>query len=227
MPSEAELAGRIGLAIRFSGLVGLEREMTGQTAGLRTHISVALGAALFAMVSAYGVQTFEGGAADTNVRIDVTRVASTIVTGVGFLGGGAILKYGANVRGLTTAGSLWVVAAIGVAVALGLYFLSTITTIALLISLAGLRAPRRWIRSNFRVGKRLVVLHLRGAGAVPEVVTAVHQLEGVEVRSLSIDRDDDETVIEADLRASSETVLEERLAELAVLEGVTEIDDGG
>ena len=227
MPSEAELAGRIGLAILFSGLVGLEREMTGQTAGLRTHISVALGAALFAMVSAYGFQTFEGGAADTNVRIDVTRVASTIVTGVGFLGGGAILKYGANVRGLTTAGSLWVVAAIGVAVALGLYFLSTITTIALLISLAGLRAPRRWIRSNFRVGKRLVVLHLRGAGAVPEVVTAVHQLDGVEVRSLSIDRDDDETVIEADLRASSETVLEERLAELAVLEGVTEIDDGG
>src|SRR5881398_863924 len=132
MPTELELAGRLGAALVLGGAIGLERELTGQVAGLRTHMSVALGAALFGIVSAYGWNEFAAVRAQTNVQIDVTRVASNIVTGVGFLGGGAILKDGATVRGLTTAASLWVTAAVGLAIAMGSWLPALATTGALL-----------------------------------------------------------------------------------------------
>ena len=119
MPTELELAGRLGAALVLGGAIGLERELTGQVAGLRTHMSVALGAALFGIVSAYGWNEFAAVRAQTNVQIDVTRVASNIVTGVGFLGGGAILRSGREVIGMTTAATIWVNAAIGMAVGFG------------------------------------------------------------------------------------------------------------
>ena len=142
MPTELELFARLGTALVLGGAIGLERELAGQVAGLRTHMSVALGAALFGIVSAYGWNEFAAVRAETNVQIDVTRIASNIVTGVGFLGGGAILKEGATVRGLTTAASLWVTAAVGLAVALGGYSLAAVTTIGLVFSLVLLRGPR-------------------------------------------------------------------------------------
>ena len=141
--------GRLGAALVLGGAIGLERELTGQVAGLRTHMSVALGAALFGIVSAYGWNEFAAVRAQTNVQVDVTRVASNIVTGVGFLGGGAILKDGATVRGLTTAASLWVTAAVGWPL-LWVYSLAAVTTIGLVFSLILLRGPRGWIRRRSR-----------------------------------------------------------------------------
>jgi putative Mg2+ transporter-C (MgtC) family protein len=151
MPTEVELAGRLAAALVLGGAIGLERELTGQVAGLRTHMSVALGAALFGIVSAYGWGEFAAVRAQTNVQVDVTRVASNVVTGVGFLGGGAILKDGATVRGLTTAASLWVTAAVGLAVALGGYSLAAMATLGLVFSLILLRGPRGWIRRHFPI----------------------------------------------------------------------------
>ena len=162
MPSDVELAGRIFFALLLGGLIGFEREATDQHAGLRTHISVALGAALFGIVSAYGFEYFGDLPRDqSSYQVDVTRVASTVVTGVGFLGGGAILKHGATVRGLTTAASLWVTAAIGLAASLGLYLLSAVTTFALLVSLVGLRGPRRWIERRFGRDREQAVFTLK------------------------------------------------------------------
>ena len=149
MPTEFELAMRLGAALVLGAAIGMERELAGQVAGLRTHMSVALGAALFGMVSAYGWNEFAAVRAQTNIQVDVTRVASNIVTGVGFLGGGAILKDGPTVRGLTTAASLWVTAAVGLAVALGGYSLAAVTTIGLVFALILLRGPRGWIRRQF------------------------------------------------------------------------------
>ena len=145
LPSQGDLILRLLLAAGLAGVLGGERELTEQPAGFRTHILVGLGAALFAIISAYGFQSVVG-AAPRQVRADPTRVASQIVVGIGFLGGGAIVKYGASIRGLTTAASLWVTAAVGTAVGLGALLLGFVTTVITLVALVGLRPLRRILR---------------------------------------------------------------------------------
>ena len=108
---------RLVMAVLLGSVVGYERERQGKPAGLRTHAMVALGAALFTVVSLYGF----GESADTS------RVAAMIVSGIGFLGAGAILHERGGVQGLTTAASLWVTAAIGIAVGVGMMLMSLAT----------------------------------------------------------------------------------------------------
>lgn len=115
---------QIGLAAVLGATVGLERELSAQPAGLRTHMLVSTGAALFTLAGV-GV-----------MGSDPTRIAAQVVTGIGFLGGGAILREGATVRGLTTAASLWVTAAIGLAVGLQHWLASLFTTLLALATLA-------------------------------------------------------------------------------------------
>jgi putative Mg2+ transporter-C (MgtC) family protein len=221
MPTQAELVLRLVVALVLGGVIGLERELTGQAAGLRTHMTVALGAALFGVVSAYSFGDFIHPRADTNYQIDVTRIASNIVTGVGFLGGGIILKQGVSVRGLTTAASMWVTAAVGLAVSLGSYIEAVVATTVLILALTGLRRPRRWLRRH-AVARETVIVHL-GAGADPgEVVGALHGLEGIEIRSLTLRRQEDGgCLIQADVRGLQ---IEARLAPLSTQRGVVDID---
>lgn len=123
--SEIEVIARLLLALACSAVIGYERESAQKAAGFRTHILVGVGAAIFTIVSIIG---FEGG--------DESRVAAQIVTGVGFLGAGAIFKEGATVRGLTTAAGLWVVAAVGMAAGSGSYTVAitgTVIVVAVLI----------------------------------------------------------------------------------------------
>lgn len=117
--AHAPMLGRIAVATLLGALIGYERERAGKPAGVRTHGMVALGAALFTAVSVFG---FEG-------RGDPARMAAQIVTGVGFLGAGTILHLRGTVQGLTTAASLWVAAAIGTAVAVGMYLMSAETAV--------------------------------------------------------------------------------------------------
>ena len=124
---ELELAGRLVLAVLLGAAIGLERELHRQPAGFRTHAVVALGAALFTVISAYG---FVGS------TVDPTRIAAQIVTGIGFIGAGTILQHRGNVRGLTTAASLWAVAAIGMAAGAGLLAMAVIGTVLILIVLS-------------------------------------------------------------------------------------------
>ena len=140
-----EMGLRLLAAAALGGLIGFEREYNEQPAGFRTHILVTLGAALFTMAGAYGTAAFvEAGV----VRFDPTRVAAQVVTGIGFLGAGAILREGISVRGLTTAASLWVVAAVGMAVALGMFWASGVAVAVTVISLWALRPFRRLLRSR-------------------------------------------------------------------------------
>src|SRR2546427_8019867 len=157
MPSQGELILRLLLAAALAGALGGERELTEQPAGFRTHILVGLGAALFAIISAYGFQAIAANGPRQVVRADITRVASQIVVGIGFLGGGAILKYGASIRGLTTAASLWVTAAVGTAVGLGQLALGSVTTAITLLALVGLRPLRRLIRRYARDRDEFIV----------------------------------------------------------------------
>jgi putative Mg2+ transporter-C (MgtC) family protein len=139
MPFEVELVLRLLGAAILGAVVGIEREARDQPAGFRTHILVALGSCLFTLISAYG---FAGFLDEEQVTFDPTRIAAQIVTGIGFLGAGAILRSGMSVRGLTTAASLWVVAAVGLAVGAGAYVLASTATGVTLLALFVLRPLR-------------------------------------------------------------------------------------
>jgi len=124
---ELQLAGRLALGLVLGAVMGFERELHRQPAGFRTHSLVALGAALFTIISAYG---FAGAA------VDPTRIAAQIVSGIGFIGAGTILQHRGNIRGLTTAASLWSVAAIGMAAGAGLLAMAVIGTFLILVVLS-------------------------------------------------------------------------------------------
>lgn len=138
--SLAEITIRLLVAAALSGAIGLERELRERVAGLRTHMLVGVGAALFTLVSAYAWSDFIFDR-DQGTVYDPTRIAAQIVTGIGFLGAGAILRQGLSVRGLTTAAGLWVVAAIGIACGAGYYYAAAITTGIVLVGLG----PLRWV----------------------------------------------------------------------------------
>ena len=206
---------RVALAVLLGGLVGLEREFSHQRAGLRTHITVAIGAGLFGLLSVHGFDAYVQPRADSNYQIDVTRVASQVVVGVGFLGAGAILKEGATVRGLTTAASLWATAAIGLAVGLGNYLAGSIATGALLVSLVGLRAPRRLLRRRVGRGKATVLIELVAGAAGADTVRALIDLPDLSVRTLALRDTEEGLVIEAALTAPPDRALAEVIATIA------------
>jgi putative Mg2+ transporter-C (MgtC) family protein len=126
---------RVVLAAVLGGVLGLERELRGKAAGVRTNTLVAVGAALFMIVS-IRLGQMEGGSVD--------RIAAQVVTGVGFLGGGAILRSSRSVHGMTTAATIWVNAAVGMAAGAGLFAEAVTTTVIALIVLAALPSVERW-----------------------------------------------------------------------------------
>lgn len=123
---------RIFVAAILGGAVGLEREYRDKAAGFRTHFLVALGSALFMIISAYG---FEGALVSAEHRLDVSRIAAQVVSGIGFIGAGTIIFQKNAVRGLTTAAGVWVTAAIGLACGAGMYVLAATATLLVLIGL--------------------------------------------------------------------------------------------
>jgi putative Mg2+ transporter-C (MgtC) family protein len=131
---QLELAVRLVLAAVLGAFVGLEREWRSHPAGMRTHLLVAVGAAAFTILS---IESFQAPGADPG------RIAAQIVTGIGFLGAGAILKDRGSIKGLTTAASLWVVAAIGMAAGAGAWGVAVATTVIALVSLWPLREIER------------------------------------------------------------------------------------
>jgi putative Mg2+ transporter-C (MgtC) family protein len=134
--SDLELVERLCLAAALGAVLGFEREWRQKYAGLRTNILIAIGSALFTMMS-IDLSISSGG--------DATRIAAQIVTGIGFLGAGAIMRTGSGIRGLTTAAMIWVNAAIGVAVGGGEYHLAVIATGVTLLVLILLNPVERWI----------------------------------------------------------------------------------
>lgn len=168
---ELIMGGRLLLASALGALIGLEREIHGRTAGFRTHLLVSLGAALFVVVSinfhfAYGNFTGTGP-----VGVDPGRVAAQVVTGIGFLGAGAIIHEKTSVRGLTTAACLWVAAAIGVACGSGLYLLSIVVTCISIVSLVSLKKIEAGLsRDNYAM---LTIETERLEGQLEKITTMV------------------------------------------------------
>lgn len=135
---------RLLLAAGLGAAVGFERQLHERDAGMRTHLLVSLGSALFTIISAYGFTEF------AHVRWDPTRIAAQVVTGIGFLGAGAIIREGLSVRGLTTAATLWVVAAIGMGAGAGYYWPATAATAVVIVALWPLRVANRLMFERIR-----------------------------------------------------------------------------
>ncbi len=140
--TEINLALRLTVGLVLGAIIGFERELHRQPAGFRTHSLVSLGAALFTVVSAFG---FAGS------TVDPTRIAAQIVSGIGFIGAGTILQYRGHIRGLTTAASLWSVAAIGTAAGAGLFVVAITGTVLILVILSLLDQVEEITRRRFRV----------------------------------------------------------------------------
>ena len=185
----AEVTLRLVVAAVLGGAVGIERELREREAGLRTHLLVSVGSCLFTLASAYGFNEFlvNGG---NVVRADPTRIAAQIVTGIGFIGAGAIIREGMSVRGLTTAATLWVVAAIGIASGAGYYSAAVLGTAIVLLSLWPLRIVAYRLIERVRPEEKRVAIELAPATSITPLLRLLEE-RGVAVESLLVEEEHD------------------------------------
>ena len=161
--STAEILLRLAIAVVLSGAVGMERSLTGKVAGIRTHVLVGLGAAIFTIVSGYA---FGHTASNSD------RIAAQVVSGLGFIAGGVILRERGSIKGLTTAADLWAVASLGMAVGAGLYALGIAGAVVVLITLVLLRYVEAYFpRRRYAVWQ--LDLTMPGETGSVEVLTAI------------------------------------------------------
>ena len=198
-----QLTLRLVAAGVLGALIGYERELRSKGAGIRTHVLVALGAALFMIVSKYGF--------DDTSRFDAARVAAGVVGGLGFLGGGIIMK-NKHVSGLTTAAGLWVTGAIGLAAGCGIFGMAGLCALLVLLSLEALSFY------TFRLGDREIkaVLSSEDRGAIMRAVASL----GREVTDFSLSKQGDRYRMELQLRVRKRVSMLEELERLEALEGV-------
>lgn len=183
---QVAIVGRLLLAALLGGLIGLEREIHGRPAGFRTHLLVSVGACLMMVVSEFFVIKYDTLDSTHVVRLDPARIAAQIVTGIGFLGAGAIIKESHTVRGLTTAACLWVAAGLGMAVGAGVYLPALSVTVIALISLLFLKKiERRLPRDRYRT---LVVYCKEGRGYREMLETFLRQWK-LRVVNFGLERD--------------------------------------
>lgn len=168
-----EIIFRLFLAIVLSGIIGFERELHGRPAGLRTHVLVALGAALVMLISVDGF----GGTGDP------ARLAAQVVSGIGFLGAGAILRDGGDIKGITTAATLWICGMIGLACGNGYYLGAVITSLFVFIFILVLRP----IESKINNKKRSIILTVDSNKVVMATIVKIFDEEHVEIENISAD----------------------------------------
>ncbi|MFN2587701.1 MAG: MgtC/SapB family protein [Actinomycetota bacterium] len=178
------------LAATLGGLIGFERELSDQPAGFRTHMLVSVGAALFTVAGAYGVEDLFGEEAG-RARYDPTRIAAQIVTGIGFLGAGAIIQQGLSVRGLTTAASLWVTAAVGLSVGLGYYAGAAVTSVFTVLALYTLKRLRGVLFSRLKKGECRITVRMGENLRLSQLVDVL-ELRGSTVESIKFAEDEDD-----------------------------------
>ncbi|HEX7056728.1 MAG TPA: MgtC/SapB family protein [Bacilli bacterium] len=219
------MAIRLFLAMVLGGLVGWEREQSNRAAGFRTHILVCIGSALLMLLSIYGFSDF---AEEINVRIDPARMAAQVITGIGFLGAGVIIYNGLSITGLTTAASLWVVAAIGLSIGAGFYFAASLCTALVLFNLMVLnKVEKRLFRA-----KKLHVIKIKTEdkpGNLGEI-TEVLKMHNTEIRRLTTEHIPNEGSsapifqIAFTVRLPAELPLVELIEKLRKMPGVLELN---
>lgn len=187
-----EIAVKVGLAALLAGVIGAEREWTGKEAGLRTHMLIAVGAALLTDVSVHVGDRFSQG----SQAWDPGRIAAQIVSGVGFLGAGSIIQSRGGVRGLTTAAGIWVAAAIGLAVGAEFYVEASMTTGVLLVILVTLKPVEEKL---LRRDLQRLVLELPPHATLRDLSAHLEDL-GVEVRKIQVSGKEGHRLVHLTLR---------------------------
>jgi len=196
-----EVIGRLAVAAGLGAAVGIEREIREREAGIRTHLLVSLGACLFTIVGAYGFHNFSG--------VDPTRIAAQVVTGIGFLGAGAIIREGISVRGLTTAASLWIVAAIGMAAGAGYYWPAVAGTALTVFALWPLRALAYRTIERLRPAERRLVVELDQGASVKRLLDML-----TDVRQVDVEDERDRRVVTLELTDEVDEQLVSKLSDL-------------
>lgn len=220
MLSNHELVSRLILAAFLGGLIGFERERLSWVAGLRTHMLVCLGAGLIMIVSQYAFnEVIQDG-----ISLDPSRVAAQVVSGIGFLGAGTILFLKNVIRGLTTAASLWAVAAVGLAVGGGLYLAAVSTTLLILLILAGMKPiEKRFIKKNHGIGLRFSAKNGRlPLTALEEILNKLNQSYGA--TRLQVEKTGEKEMFQLMFKAPSDANFMEVMDAIRKIEGVENIE---
>lgn len=194
---EIQLLIRLLLATLLGGLIGLERELHGRPAGFRTHLMVALGAALYMGVSLHFFHVYGGLSGNLAVRVDPGRVAAQIVVGIGFLGAGAIIRENASVRGLTTAACLWVAAAIGTACGAGMLLIAVVVTAISLVSLLVLKRVEEGLSRD--IYQQVTVLSEYREGQLERIAQVVRDC-GSDMMEGGVERDVEACTVKFEFR---------------------------
>jgi putative Mg2+ transporter-C (MgtC) family protein len=213
--SDGEVLLRLAVMVVLCAAIGLERQARDEVAGLRTHVIVGLGAGLFTLVSAYGF---------TGSHFDPTRIAAQVVSGIGFLGGGAILRYGVAVRGVTTAAALWISAAIGMATAVGFYVGAVASTVIALVVLIALQRLKPVVRRRLAGEAISLQVDLVPDATIRSLLGELRRrnlrVEGLESQIL----DDGFERVRLDVRGPTSLDVDDILAGLAQLDAVARVD---
>jgi putative Mg2+ transporter-C (MgtC) family protein len=207
---------RVVVAAGLGGAVGVERELREREAGFRTHLLVSVGSCLFTLVSAYGFREFGDS------TVDPTRIAAQIVTGVGFLGAGAIIRQGLAVRGLTTAATLWVVAAIGMASGAGYFSAAVITTALVLFSLWPLRIFAFRVMTQFRPETDRLLVQLPSGESPAPLIEKLESLGG-SLQALDVRHEADRRTVRMDVTLPPKSDAPAIVSQLSQLDHVLEV----
>lgn len=222
MGIEWDMLYRLLLASFLGGLIGLEREVHGRPAGFRTHLLVSLGSSLFVVTSIEFYRLYGNFSGVVPVGVDPGRVAAQVVTGIGFLGAGAIIREKASIRGLTTAACLWVASAIGVACGVGLFSISVVVTVIALASLLLLKKAESLLQRDTYRGLKVWCEDVEGQmSRIEEVLAACH----MDVVNSSVEKDqaNGEICYEFHLRFTTRTSLCPIVDNISAIGGVKKV----
>ncbi|MRT93489.1 MgtC/SapB family protein [Ancylomarina sp. 16SWW S1-10-2] len=213
------VAFRMLLSLAVSVIVGIEREYHKQPAGLRTHVLISLGATLIMLLSIYIPQTFTQYS-----PADPARLAAQVVSGIGFLGAGAIMKFGFNVKGLTTAASIWVIAAIGLAIGAGMYLATAIAAGILLFALSFLNIFEKWMFPAKSI-KHLHVYSAVGFELKTDPILTLLKKNQVNVQTIDIEQSFDEkrTNLYFVIQIKEKVKINKLSEEIGAIEGVQKV----
>jgi putative Mg2+ transporter-C (MgtC) family protein len=220
--NEIEITARLLAACLFGGAVGWERERTFHPAGLRTHILVCVGSALVMVISMYAFDAF------ITTNKDPARLAAQVVSGIGFLGAGTILREGVSVKGLTTAASLWVVAGIGLAAGSGFYYAAILTSLLVTLTLRSSSYLEK--KAKHKQPKYLKIIIKNGAGLLEKVCVVIERY-GILIQDISMHllegggvEQEKKFAVEFSLIVPASADLVRMYEELAALEGVHAVE---